>query len=202
VFADVSILPAWTRIARSMLFFVAIATALAFAHDAFAQIDSANIGDGAFAGTKGALSVNDAAGVVNQQDNSALVTDIPGTLIVDQSSTGNETPATTVQARIGSLAFSSSAGLMQISEASGVGNLQANAAFIGINPTTSQALTGVSLSQVRSTQVSAPSGLAQFQGQATIAPSAFANSSGVVQLEQTAGDNNVTANLLSLHVGP
>jgi hypothetical protein len=203
VVADVSFLSHSTRVARSMLFIaIATATIVALAHNCFAQVDSTDISDGSFAGSKGLLSVNEAAGVVNQQNNSALVTDVPGTLNVEQSSTGNETPANRVIARIGSLAFSSSSGVMQVSEASGVGNLQANAAFIGINASSSEALTGISLSQMRSTQVPTPGGLVPFQGEATISPSAFANSSGVVQVDQTAGNNNIAANLLSLHVGP
>jgi hypothetical protein len=203
VVADVSFLPHSTRVARSMLSVaVVVATVVVFAHTCFAQIDTANIGDNSFAGSKGVISLNVAAGVVNQQDNSALITDIPGSLSIEQSSTGNETPANTVIARIGSLAFSSSSGLMQVSEASGVGNLQANAAFIGLNASASEALTGISLSQMRATQVSSPGGLVPFQGEATISPSAFANTSGVVQLDMTAGNNNIAANLLSLHVGP
>ena len=201
--ANVSNLPNTTRAMRAIAFVVvALATSLAFARTALAQLDTANIGDGSFAGSKGVVSLNVAAGVVNQQNNSALITDIPGALNIDQSSTGNETPSNTVQARIGSLAFSSSSGLMQITEASGVGNLQANGAFIGINLSASQTLSGLTLSQVRSTQVPAPTGLAPFQGEATISPSAFTNTSGVVQLDQTAGNNNIAANLLSLHVGP
>jgi hypothetical protein len=200
---DLRILTHCTRIARAMLSVaVVVATIIAFAHISFAQVDTTNIADGSFAGSKGQISVNVAAGVVNQQDNSALITDTPGTLNVTQNSTGNETPANTVQARIGALAFSSSSGLMQVTEASGVGNLQANAAFIGISASSSQTLNGISLSQMRSTQVTAPGGLAPFQGEATISPSAFANSSGIVQVDQTAGNNNIAANLLSLHVGP
>ncbi len=203
--ADVSRSLNTTRVAfvaRSCVALAALAITLAFAQNCFAQIDITNIADGAFAGSKGVISLNVAAGVVNQQDNSALITDIPGTLNVNQSSTGNETPANTVSARIGSLAFSSSSGLMQVTEASGVGNLQANAAFIGIDTIASQALSGASLSQMRSTQIPAPNGPVPFQGEATISPSAFANTSGVVQVDQTAGNNNVAANLLSLHVGP
>jgi hypothetical protein len=204
--ADVRLTPSPTRIALiargSVIAAIAFAATLSFAHNSFAQVDDANITDGSFAGSKGVVSLNVAAGVVNQQDNSALITDAPGSLNVVQTSTGNENPANTVQAKIGSLAFSSSSGVMQVTEAAGVGNLQANAAFIGIDTASSQTLSGVSLSQMRSTQVLAPSGLAPFQGEAVISPSAFANTSGVVQVDQTAGNNNVAANLLSLHVGP
>jgi hypothetical protein len=203
VVGNVSILTNSTRLARSLLLVAVVLVAtIAFANNSFAQVNSTNITDGSFAGSKGIISVNDAAGVVNQQTNAALITDAPGALNVAQSSTGNETPSNNVQARIGALAFSSSSGLLQVTEASGVGNLQANAAFIGISTSASQELNGISLSQMRSTDFAAPSGSAPFRGQATISPSAFANTSGIVQLTQTAGNNNIAANLLSLHVGP
>ena len=62
------------------------------------------------------------------------------------------------------------------------------------------ALDAVSLSQMRGgTPLVSPNG---YDGHTSIAPTAFAGATGVVQVEQTAGNNNIAANVLSVHVGP
>src|ERR1700690_2441776 len=48
--------------------------------------DVTSIGASSVTNTAGQVSINEAAGVGNQQNNSALVTDIPGKLTVNQSS--------------------------------------------------------------------------------------------------------------------
>jgi hypothetical protein len=59
----------------------------------------------------------------------------------------------------------------------------------------------VNLSQMRGgAPLVNPSG--PYDGHTSMAPGAFAGATGVVQVEQTAGNNNTAANVLSVHIGP
>src|SRR5579871_2106376 len=82
--------------------------------------DTTVIGPNSGVNNFGAVSLNEVAGVGNQQNNSALVTDIPGKLSINQNSIGNfvnvRNSGSTV---ISDGAFSLSSGLMQVSQASG-----------------------------------------------------------------------------------
>jgi hypothetical protein len=160
--------------------------------------DTTVIGANSGVNDTGTVSLNEVAGVGNQQTNSALITGIPGKMTINQSSIGNFVNThDSGAAIIGDSAFSLSSGLMQISQASGSGNVEANAAFVGVSATGS-ALTAISLSQLRG-GFAPPNPNADFQGTYSIAPTAFAGSSGLVQVQQTAGTNNVTANSVAVN---
>jgi hypothetical protein len=160
--------------------------------------DTTVIGPNSGVNNIGAVSINEVAGVGNQQTNEALVTDIPGQMSVNQSSIGNFVNTRDKgTAIISDAAFSLSSGLIQVSQASGAGNVEANAAFVGVSSTGS-ALTAISLSQLRS-GFAPPNPNAEFQGTYSIAPTAFTGTSGLVQVQQTAGTNNVTANSVAVN---
>jgi len=160
--------------------------------------DTTVIGADSGVNTIGAISINEVAGVGNQQTNEALVTGIPGKMSVNQTSIGNFTNGfSSGTAVIGDGAFSLSSGLVQVSQASGAGNVEANAAFVGVSATGS-ALGAISLSQLRG-GFAPPNPNAEFEGTYSIAPTAFAGSSGLVQVQQTAGNNNVTANSVAVN---
>jgi hypothetical protein len=169
-------------------------------HSAQAQVlgDTTVIGPNSGVNNVGAVSLNEVAGVGNQQANSALVTDIPGKMSINQNSVGNfvnvRNSGSTI---ISDGAFALSSGLMQVSQASGSGNVEANAAFVGVSETGS-ALTAISLSQLRG-GFAPPNPNAEFQGTYSIAPTAFSGASGLVQVQQTAGTNNVTANSVAVN---
>jgi hypothetical protein len=139
--------------------------------------------------------------VGNQEANVALITVIPAKINIDQYSYGPlKNSAKGGDATIGGTAFAGSSGITQVTQASGSGNIEANAAFIGIgfagNP-----LNEVSLSQIRAgAPLVNPSG--PYYGHTSMSPGAFAGATGVVQVEQAAGNNNTAANVLSVHVGP
>ena len=90
---------------------------------------------------------------------------------------------------------------MQVTQASGAANMLANAAFVGVDAATAN-LSPVSLSQVSNVPVPPNVTSASFQGQAAVAPTAFAGATSVVQVDQTAGNNNVAENQFSLHFEP
>jgi hypothetical protein len=164
------------------------------------QSNSASIGASVMSGSNGALAINEAAGVGNQQVNAAMVANGPGQLSVNQVTLGNFNSAGSNSAQIGNNVFAGATGIMQLNQASGSGNLEANAAFIGIGGDAS-AVTGISLSQIRggSGQVTIPQ--ANVPVQASIASTAFAGAAGVAQVEQVSGNNNVAANTMALHLG-
>jgi len=160
--------------------------------------DTTVIGPNSGVNNVGAVSINEVAGVGNQQNNEALITGIPGKITVNQNSVGNFVNIRdTGAAIIGDAAFSSSLGLIQVSQASGAGNVEANAAFVGVSAT-GNALTAISLSQLRG-GFAPPNPNAEFQGTYSIAPTAFGGTSGLVQVQQTAGTNNVTANSVAVN---
>ena len=162
------------------------------------------ITDGQFVGSKGVIQFNQAAGVVNQEDNQQLIATNAGQITIDQVSDTSKgfTPVTSAaSATIGNSVGANSSGLIQISQAAGDGNLLANAAFIGVSPQALTPLNGIALSQTRITGGSG-SGEPAFEGQATMAPTAFLHASGVVQVDQVAGNNNLASNAVTIHVAP
>jgi hypothetical protein len=184
----------------SIALLAAILCANTFVGRAWAQSDTTLIGGSSFVGASGFRAINQAAGVGNQEANSTIITTIPAHLDINQYSYGifkNNTKGGS--ASISDNAFAGSSGITQVTQASGSGNIEANAAFIGIG-FSGDALDAVSLSQMRGgTPLVSPNG---YDGHTSIAPTAFAGATGVVQVEQTAGNNNIAANVLSVHVGP
>ncbi len=151
----------------------------------------------------GSISINQVAGVGNQQTNASLMTNFPGQMEINQASLGNFlTDSDRGSATIGASAFSASSGLVQVSQTSGAGNIAANAAFVGVSAT-GDALTAISLSQLRGGFVPVdPNSPQQYAGHYAIAPSAFSGTTGLVQVQQTVGTNNVAANTMSVHMQP
>jgi hypothetical protein len=164
--------------------------------------DTTAVESGSFVKSTGNMQLNQAAGLGNQEVNFDLVTQSPTALSISQREKGRITgSAVTGSASITGNAFAQSSGVMQVTQASGAANMLANAAFVGVDGTTDN-LNPVSLSQVSYVPVSPNATAASFQGQAAVAPTAFAGVTGVVQVDQTAGNNNVAANQFSLHFEP
>lgn len=191
------------RTIRWSIALLAILSVTAFTGRAWAQSDTTMIGGSSFAGASGTRAINQAAGVGNQEANVALITVSPAkaTLSIDQYSYGPlKNSSKGGSATISGTAFAGSSGITQVTQASGSGNIEANAAFIGIGYTGAP-LDAVSLSQMRGgAPLVNPGG--PYYGHTSMSPGAFAGASGVVQVEQAAGNNNTAANVLSVQVGP
>jgi hypothetical protein len=185
----------------SVALLAAILCAATFVGSAWAQSDTTLIGGPSFSGASGTRAINQASGVGNQEANEAVITTIPAHLNIDQFSWGPlKNSSKGGDATIAGNAFARSSGITQVTQASGSGNIEANAAFIGIG-FAGVPLDAVSLSQMRGgAPLVNPGG--PYYGHTSIAPTAFAGATGVVQVEQTAGNNNTAANVLSVHVGP
>jgi hypothetical protein len=184
----------------SIALFAAILSTSTFVGGAWAQSDNTLIGGSSFSGANGIRTINQAAGVGNQEANAAVITTGPGHIDIQQFSLGTlKNRSNSGSATIGGNAFAGSSGITQVTQASGSGNIEANAAFIGIG-FPGVAMDAVTLAQVRVvTPLVNPNG---YDGHTSIAPTAFAGATGVVQVEQAAGNNNTAANVLSVHVGP
>jgi hypothetical protein len=167
-----------------------------------ARAQDTSIGAATLTDTSGAISVNQVAGVGNQQTNEALVTAAPGQVQIDQLSVGNFlTSADKGSATIGAGALAGTTGLLQVTQTSGAGNLSANAAFVGVSGA-EDALSPITLSHFRGGFAPVDPNSPQYDGRYAIASSAFAGSSGLVQVDQTVGNNNVTSNVVAVHVQP
>ncbi|VVE87967.1 hypothetical protein [Pandoraea bronchicola] len=163
----------------------------------------ATIENGVAVGVTGALGVNQAAGVNNAQANSAVIAN-GGGLTAGASSTNQQALVTSTtgaaSAAIQGNAFSGTSGLTQVNQASGAGNLQRNATVIVTGDASGVA-------SVSDTALSAaiskggPAGRNNLNDQyrtASISGDAFRGASGVVQVNQSAGIGNVTANVFVL----
>ncbi|VVE33130.1 hypothetical protein PNO31109_03741 [Pandoraea nosoerga] len=187
---------------------VAVFAAAAFADDVWIVNGElagthATVENGVAVGVSGALGVNQAAGVNNVQANSAVLA-TGGAVTAGASSTQQQALVTTTtgaaSAAIQGNAFSGTSGLMQINQASGAGNLQRNATVIVVGDASGVA-------SVSDTALSAaiskggPAGHNNLNDQfrtASISGDAFRGVSGVLQVNQSAGIGNVTANVFVL----
>ncbi len=102
---------------------------------------------------------------------------------------------TSARAAIEGNAFSNSSGAVMVNQSAGAGNLQHNSVQIG---TAARGIEIVAYAELSATTAS-NGGLGQQVGacgvrEASIGQDAFKNVSGIVQINQTAGAGNVTAN--------
>jgi len=157
----------------------------------------ATISSGAFSGSKGVVSVNEAAGLDNAQSNQAAIVQAP--IGAAQTSTVQSAHANTVvpsaQASIAGSALSNVSGVTMVNQAAGAANLQRNsvvigAAAIGVESVPDSVLSAAAPKQGR---VDA-SAMAQGERAVHIGNDVLKNASGIAQINQTAGAGNATAN--------
>jgi hypothetical protein len=166
--------------------------------------DTLSISGDAFAGSEGRVGVNAAAGDLNQQVNSAALaigdTAIATNVVTQHLGDNTVSESDAQSATITGTAFSNSHGAIAVNGVAGSENQQANLAAISIG-IEGTAVSLDMLSQTRSSQQ--PAG---FQNEpdsaahAEIGPDAFAQSSGLLQVILTAGDDNKVANLFALSI--
>jgi hypothetical protein len=181
---------------------LALATAsVAFATGAHAQATvgaTAVIAPNAATSTTGALTVNEAAGLDNAQGNQLTISNggAVANVNLDDQSTSTRARLNNASAIIGSGAFNNTSGAMMVNQAAGVGNIQRNSAQIGTGAFGVAMLSDGELSAVTAQNGNTANQAGQAGGirEVRIDGVSFRNATGLVQVNQTAGAGNATAN--------
>lgn len=170
---------------------------------------SSVIEDRAFEHARGAVAVNQAAGDANAQTNAAAVAIAPSGVASVQagqrSAAGQANAPDVAQVRLGDQAFGQAQGLIAINQTSGTGNTQFNGAAIAIGQTP-VTYSEVALDDLAGTAAvtelpEGGEGLPARSLSAGVEAGALGHARGVVQLNQSAGVGNATANHFALRVG-
>lgn len=195
-----------TRLSPTLCSIAALAFAAlpvaSLAQDAGPEGSSAELAGGA---SNGVVAANVAAGNANQQANVGFVAvglNAHAIGVVAQAMTNPPVAHDgAAQAGIADNAFAGSSGWMAANIAAGSANQQANVAGIAIG-LEGQALTTAMLSQSRASlaKTDAPEDQAPSEYATRIGDGAFEASSGLVQLNLAAGDNNTSANVFGLSI--
>ncbi|PWB34178.1 adhesin [Pseudomonas sp. SDI] len=186
---------------RSLLFLALCSCSAAFA--ASPVSDTASIDSSAQA-YKGNLSINQAAGDGQQQNNSRAIAighEAKATTHIQQRI---DTPASTAvdaRATIGGSSFSNGSGMIGINQSAGANTQQANAVRISISAI-AQSIDDSVLGQQNVALLNGSDSTDHAPGsrQVTTGDQAFTGSRGVIQLNQSAGVGNRMANTLSVRV--
>lgn len=171
--------------------------------DRAAQGDSVLIDSEALSGSRGRIALNAAAGLNNQQANAASVA--IGSHSTTFASVGQSAPDTVLrsssvdnQAWILNGVMGAAHGLLSINQASGDQNRQSNTMRVEIADVATSS--DDVLAATVSGQPAAPRPAANPTGrrEVGIAEGAFSGANGIVQINQAAGMQNVTANTVQL----
>lgn len=193
--------------------FILTAGALAAAADPLPPdyTASSTIEGRAFEHARGAIGVNQTVGDANAQTNAAAIAIAPHGVALasvqagQRSAPGQATVPDVASVRLGSQAFGQAQGLIAINQTSGTGNTQFNGAAIAIGQTP-VTYSEVALDDLAGTAAGTElpeggEGLPARSLSAGVEAGALGHARGVVQLNQSAGVGNATANHFALRVG-
>lgn len=167
---------------------IAAITLIEAAPAAAGPTESAAISGIAVTNAGGVIAVNQTAGNGNMQANVAVIGDAPSPIRQRSATT---VPTETGSTFINGFAFSGATGIVQLNQSAGAGNAQANVVYVG-----DSALSATIPQQ------SVPAGAPSSNGANAISVSktAFTHAQGIVQVNQTAGSSNCTANTFVLQL--
>lgn len=186
------------RFLRAALGFVAALAAGGAAHAQAVVSGYSVIAPGAATGVNGALAVNMTSGLNNAQSNQFTVAS-GGTVIANGNAIAQSASASARLANAGAIigdnAFANTSGAVMVNQSAGVANLQSNSAQIGTAALGVETVSDGDLSAAAATN-GGGGRTAQASGirEASIGNSSFRNATGLVQVNQTAGAGNATAN--------
>jgi len=186
----------WTR--QAALAAIALFVCAGAAHAQTVGGARADIGAGAANGTVGVVAVNEAAGLNNAQANQLALTS-GGTAAVNGTASEQVALArahlANASASIGDGAFANASGAVMVNQAAGIGNTQSNSARIGTAVIGVETVSDGDLSAAAATN-GGPGRSPGARGirEASISSTAFRNATGLVQVNQTVGAGNATAN--------
>ncbi|WP_240324448.1 hypothetical protein [Trinickia diaoshuihuensis] len=158
---------------------------------------NATISSGAFAGSTGVMSVNEAAGLNNAQSNQAAIEMAPiGAAdigIAQRAAANARVPSATAGIEDG--AFSNVSGVVMVNQTAGAANLQRNSVVIGAAATGVESVSDSVLSAASPKQGRMDAtAMAQGERAVHVGNDVLKNASGIAQINQTAGAGNATAN--------
>lgn len=169
--------------------------------------DTSVIGEGAMSGVSGISSVNSSAGDFNQQANVRAISINPGGTANAQNQVSQfqgpefSTPVGQADVQIRAGAYTGSMGIMGVNQAAGIANSQVNGLAIGIG--TRVEAVGDSTLATMAPRVSSLGGNtpgASSNQKVGVDDTAFAGARGILQLNQTAGTGNRSANTLGIQI--
>jgi len=186
---------------RTLLIIAMFCSASTFAQPP--SINNAEI-DGSGTQYQGNLSVNQAAGDQQQQANArafAVGNDASATTQIRQRLRSQIDPRIDARSSIQGNSFSNGNGALGVNQSAGASNQQANALRISISAQPQSIDDSVLMQQnVALLNNSDPTDSAPGYRQIATSDQAFTGSRGVIQLNQSAGVGNRTANILSVRV--
>ncbi|MBQ0799306.1 MAG: hypothetical protein KBT63_08455 [Porticoccaceae bacterium] len=226
-----SVLRITTRLTLMLLILAAATTALfsgfAAAEDPLVELNNehiealaaasisthtSTIDGGALNGASGLIAINLTAGDGNVQQNSTAAAHSQGisSAAVEARQYTNMVTSDTGQSLsvgINDNTFNDARGIIQINQSAGAGNAQFNGAAIAVGATGAFAYVELNDEQLMNQPVAMSSTAADpaqpnQQINVNLSPGAFKNASGLVQLNQAAGNNNSTANSFTMSVSP
>jgi hypothetical protein len=157
---------------------------------------AALIGPSAATGVTGVLTINETTGLDNAQANQLAVSGPGGAagasseqLAYAAAHTGN------TFAGIAGNAFTNMSGVLMVNQSAGTANLQRNSAAVGVLGAGVETVSDTELSEAapKNGGLGRPTG-GQDMREVSISGDAFKHISGIVQVNQTAGAGNATAN--------
>ncbi len=162
--------------------------------------DVTEVSGQSFAGSSGLIKVNLTAGSGNQQTNVAAIIAGPDPLHlhVTQSTglSGEENGA----AAFADSAFANTVGIIQVNQSAGIGTAQANAVVVRLGADASEmtdSALGAIAPQNTTSAIAPPSNGGNVVGASS---DAFRNADGIVQINQSSGTANSTANTFLLQI--
>lgn len=170
---------------------------------------ASTISGSALSGVTGAVNVNIASGDGNLQNNSGAISigsnALANNIVVQQVATKTNNSLEPDRASVGIRddALSQSTGWISVNQAAGTQNVQSNTMSVALGVRGSS-LTSENLSQVLSGgsgQEQDPDDSRSSQRDVEVESSAFSGTTGVVQVNQSAGRGNTTSNSFSFRMG-
>ncbi len=165
-------------------------------------VNAASLAGSTLSDGKGVAAVNEAAGHDNVQANSdAIANGGQATATIHQQLSATVTGVAANTARIGGEAFARFSGILNVNQAAGSANLEANSV------TVARSLTPLSLSQLMAiappvkqiNDVQLPATAAGHRA-VTVADNALSGVTGIAQVSQTAGSGNSLSNSVALNI--
>lgn len=165
-------------------------------------VNAASLAGSVLAGGKGIATVNEAAGHGNVQANSdAIANGGPAVARIHQRLSGSVSGVGADSARIGGQAFARFAGILNVNQAAGSNNLEANRVTIArsLQPLSLDQLTHIAppIHQINHTRLSASTA---GRRTVTVADNALKGVTGIAQVSQAAGSGNSLSNSVTLNL--